>query len=394
MKYKPEVVSWNITNMCNLRCSHCYLDASYLTTGGNELGTEECLEIVDGLADAGTGILILTGGEPLMRQDIKKVIEKASEDMMVVIGTNGLLLNKKRVKQLVEMGVGGIGVSIDSLEPEVHDSFRGQKGAWDRSVKCLEICRDVGLEFTIQTTVNENNYDQIEEIARFANEKGARSFNLYFLVCTGRGESLADITPEMYEEAIERLVALQEQYDDMLVRAKCAPHVKRVAHSQESSLLYSAGCMAATSYCRITPEGKVTPCPYMEVEAGNLLKQSFKDIWKNSLLFRKMREDPLGGRCGECEYAELCFGCRARAYAFNGDYMDEDPWCDYTPKGKRLVDPQWSDEALDVLDKMPFFIRGTIKRGVEGYAKKHGIEEISRDFFFKMARKAKKKRNI
>jgi radical SAM protein with 4Fe4S-binding SPASM domain len=380
MAYQPSLISWNLTKQCNLRCPHCYLEAG--RKAENELTTAECLGLLDEMKSLGTEMVILTGGEPLLRKDIYDIAQAASGyGFWVVMGSNGVLITDKVAQKMVQCGVKGVGISLDSLDPQKHNNFRGGPNAWEYSVRALDICRAHGLEVLVQTTVMAINYDEIPHLLAFAREKGAWSFNLYFLVQTGRGQAMNDLSAEQSEAMLSSLVDVQDHYRPMLVRAKCAPHFKRIAYEKGQGGLESGGCMAGTQYCRITPEGDVTPCPYMTVVAGNIRQQSFTDIWHTSPVLQQLRDtSQLKGRCGRCEYNELCGGCRCRAYAAYDDYLQEDPACAYQPTGRPLQAGEiaWSVEARARLDRIPLaFIRDKVRQGLEAYARRQGLDLIT-----------------
>lgn len=377
---QPELVSWNISNTCNLRCPHCYLDAG--KRGPAELSFEEGCALVDQLAAAGNRMLILTGGEPLMRRDIVDLARYASsKDLLVVLGTNGMLLTPERVAQLREARVVGAGISLDSLHPEKHDGFRGVPGAWKGAVRGIRECIAQGLPVLLQMTALPWNYQEIPEMVEFAHREGVTGFTLYFLVCTGRGEQLSDISPRQYEEALTSLVEMQHLYPKMMVRARCAPQIVRMASQQGSALMANAGCLAARQYCRITPEGDVTPCPYLPLTGGNVRERPFADIWQSSPAFQRLRQEAPEGKCGICDFGELCGGCRARAFALTGDLSGEDPWCGYQPvefvKPQMTSVPAWTREAEERLHRIPPFIRGRVKTAVERHAQANGKAEIT-----------------
>ena len=398
MSYKPTVASWNLTQACNLRCSHCYLDAGKATP--HELLTAEGFQLIDQLRELGTDLLILTGGEPLLRRDLFSLARHASEcGMMVVLGTNGTLLDEGMAQRLKASGVQGVGISLDSLTPEKHDTFRGLRGAWEKAVRAIEICIAQGLEVAVQTSVLPMNYDEIPQLIAFAYEKGARAFNAYFLICTGRGEKLTDITPQQYEALLNDLIDAQARYvsekRSFLVRAKCAPHIKRLAHKKLAGgmacrartkagaigLLAAAGCPAGTSYLRIGPQGDVTPCPYLPFVLGNVRQTPLRQIWEGSEVLHKLRALELQGRCGVCEFKELCVGCRARAFALTGDLFNEDPWCAYQPGERSPLEKRaavaWTAEALARIEKIPPFARERVRQSVEAYARARGLEQIT-----------------
>ena len=367
---RPYVISWNLTYRCNLACEHCYLDAGGTPLVGtenfadrSELGTEDCFKVIDDIAAfAPECLTILTGGEPLLRRDILEIVRRAAErDLWVVVGTNGVRITENVARRLADAGARGLSLSLDALDPDCHDRFRNVRGAWQNTVDGAEILNKTGLPFIVQTTAGSHNIGELEAIADFAHDRlAAKVWNLYFLVPTGRGQFLSDMTPAQYDDVLASLYRIQRKYDRrMLVNAKCAPHyIKTVLeHAAEQSAgqagveagqlaaaagaavapfrTYSGGaggCPAGTHYMGIRPNGDVTPCPYLPVFAGNLRRSPLADLWTSSELFTDIRRRAsLGGRCGACEMNGHCGGCRARAYGMTGDLMAEDPLCTHTP---------------------------------------------------------------
>jgi len=379
---RPYVISWNLTYRCNLACEHCYLDAgptplvrSEQFADRSELGTEECFGVIDAIAAfAPECLTILTGGEPLLRRDILDIVRRAAErGLWVVVGTNGVRVTENVAQRLAEAGARGLSLSLDALDPDRHDGFRKVRGAWRNTVEGAEILNRAGLPFIVQTTAGAHNFSELEAIADFAYERlAAKVWNLYFLVPTGRGQFVSDMTPAQYDEVLATLYRIQRTYSGrMLVNAKCAPHyIKTVlehASAPEHAPLrqgqsgqgettkeaftsaqaapswpgvspirtYSGGaggCPAGTHYMGIRPNGDVTPCPYLPVFAGSLRRDTLADLWTTSALFNDVRRRAsLGGRCGACEMNAQCGGCRARAYGMTGDLMAEDPLCTHTP---------------------------------------------------------------
>jgi radical SAM protein with 4Fe4S-binding SPASM domain len=289
-------------------------------------------------------------------------------------------------------------------------------------VEGAAILNRTGLPFIVQTTVGSHNIGELEAIADFAYERlAAKVWNLYFLVPTGRGQFVSDITPAQYDEVLASLHRIQRKYDRrMLVNAKCAPHyIKTVLEKAgtESDPIpaqirtYSGGaggCPAGTHYMGIRPNGDVTPCPYLPVFAGTLRSSSLADLWTSSGLFADIRRrTSLGGRCGECEMNGHCGGCRARAYGTTGDLMAEDPLCTHTPgtfagspllaiqgvasvpgtKGTRAIQygPEspktiaWDDAAAERMKKIPAFVRGMVVKAVEESCRKSGFDRVTVD---------------
>lgn len=401
MDFRAYSISWNITKRCNLNCHHCYLDADF--RGGfrtDELNTEECFRVMDQIAEVNpNAFLILTGGEPLLRPDIYELIRHAADrKFMVVLGTNGTLINRANAEKIKASGAHGVGISIDSMDAAKHDKFRGVNRAWENSTKAFEILNEVGIDFLIQMSVADWNYKEIPDVVAFAEKMGAVAFNLYFLVCTGRGQGNTDISNEAYEEALKTLYRLQMEYKGrLMINSKCAPQYKRVVYENDPDSVYtrtySGGCPAATHYSRITPEGNLTPCPFIEEAVGSLKTSAFKELWFNAPLMRELRDrKKLQGKCGTCEFSAMCSGCRARAFAETGSYMAEDPSCDYEPGkhgGKEIVlkiedtlglevehGVPWTAEALLRLERIPSFARGMVVKGVEKFARERGYSFV------------------
>jgi AdoMet-dependent heme synthase len=392
------VVAWNLTRRCNLECAHCYISAGPRETATDELTTEEVLRITQEILQVNPApMFILSGGEPLLRSDLETVAEfAASRGATVVVGTNGTLLTSERIAALKSAGVSGFAVSVDSLDSRRHDNFRHGAGALEATTSALERLREQRLDFIIQTTITRGNRDELEQLVAWAEAQGATSFNLYFLVPTGRGARLTDLTPEDYEGALADLVRLHGAYlGRLMIRAKCAPHFMRLLHQSASPspiLNYQTRCPCGVQYCRITPDGKLTPCPYLPTVAGDLRRQRFGEIWRESEVFGALRSGHLGGKCGQCEYRAMCGGCRARAFAVEGDYLAADPSCAYQPSGTEPVigmqQPvtygmsvprglRWTPEAEARLQRIPSFVRGVIVKRLEEYARRRGAAEVT-----------------
>jgi radical SAM protein with 4Fe4S-binding SPASM domain len=390
-----------------------------------ELSTDECRRVMADIARVNPHVfLILTGGEPLVRPDLYELAARGREHgFTVVVGTNGVLLREKQARRLREHGVQGASLSLDSTDPARHDAFRHLPGAWQGAVRATEALRAEGLDFSLHMSVTDWNVGEIPAMIDLARELGARVLNFFFLVRTGRGERLTDITPGQYEQILTYLARVQgvghdslaaapsvlESAEDpwsvpagraggLLIRAKCAPHFRRILWQRDprSPLLanYAHGsCPAGKQYCRITPDGDVTPCPYMPVSAGNLREVGFAELWERGRVFTDLREPKLGGRCGACEFQVICGGCRCRAYATHGDYLAEDPACAYEPGrygGEVLrlpaaqtfgleVEPTlaWEEAARARLDAVPAFARGMVVQAVEAYARAHGQATVT-----------------
>lgn len=348
----PRLISWNMTFRCNLRCPHCYLDAGERERE-EELNTAEGKMLIDEIAEVSKPILILSGGEPLLRNDFFEIARYATEKgLTVAMGTNGTLIKDSVAQELKSCGVKAVAISIDSCIPDRHDAFRGVKGSWRQAMEGIKACIRNDISLQINTTVTQQNYDEIDEIMALAEREGASAFHLFFLVPTGRSVNIEDISAEMYEQMIggvlEKIATAQCNLD---IRPVCAPQFMRIASQKGlKQERWSRGCIAGLTYCRIYPTGEVTPCPYLPIKLGNIRETHFEKLWFHSPILKALRDfENLKGKCGVCEYRAICGGCRARAYGLTGfmdfcgdlhapedlkgDYLAEEPWCPYIPSG-------------------------------------------------------------
>jgi len=393
----------NLTQRCNLACAHCYMDAQALREGvAGELTTEEVCRLLDDIAERSTEtMVVLTGGEPLLRDDLEVLLAHGkARGLAMVVGSNGMALADRRVQTLKTAGAMGVGISVDSLDPQKHDAFRGSPGAWQKTMNGIEACKRHELPFQIHFSVTEANAAEVPAMIDFARALGARVLNVFFLVCTGRGELMSDISPATYERVLEQLVTAQERSDDLLIRARCAPHFKRIAYQRnpDSPLTRAAGyegggCLAGIHYCRITPVGGVTACPYIPLEEGNIRETEFWDIWEHSPRFQSLRNPKLQGKCGGCEFQLLCGGCRARPLAGGGSLMDTDPWCVHEPEGIPLIQPlaakpnqlTWSEEATLRLSRVPSFLRKMVAHRAEAHVRELGLDTVTEEHLATLA---------
>ncbi|MBM3154248.1 MAG: radical SAM protein [Chloroflexi bacterium] len=353
---KPELrmVAWEITRGCNLLCAHCRASSTN-TTYEDELSTEECLRLVDEIAGIGKPVLILTGGEPLLRPDLEQIGKYAvGRGLKVVIGTNGTLLTKEMTAKLKEIPVPRLAISIDFPTPELQDKFRGQPGAFQAAMSGITNTRQAGIEVQINSTITKMNAKYLDELVALAFKVGAVAFHPFMLVPTGRGKGLAEVemSPQEYEQTLNWVYDKQKELGDrMFFKPTDAAHYLRIvkqrtkedraqenkSHAGHSSKNpQSRGCLAGISFCFISHRGRVQGCGYLDVEAGNVRERGFKEIWENANLFRELRDlSNIKGKCRICEYKRVCGGCRARAYEATGDYLQEEPYCIYEPLALR-----------------------------------------------------------
>jgi radical SAM protein with 4Fe4S-binding SPASM domain len=348
-RFVPLILSWNVTRECNLKCSHCYINAADKKLE-NELTTEEGKRLIDQICETSHPLLVLSGGEPLLRPDVYELIQYGSnKGLKMGLGSNGSLIDDIVAKKLKEVGITTVSISIDSHIAAQHDDFRGVIGSWERAVNAIKVLRANNILVQVNTTLTHDNYDQIDDIMRFSESIGVENFHLFFLVPTGRGVKMDDISPQKYEDMITTTFAKVSKHR-LNVRPSCAPQFMRIAQGMGLDMRqWIRGCIAGMYYCRIYPNGDITPCPYLPVKIGNVRDKNFKEIWQNSAMFKALRDpNALTGKCGICDYKTLCGGCRARAYGLSADFIDycgdlhvpteaksdylkEDPWCVYNP---------------------------------------------------------------
>ena len=350
---KLALVAWEVTRRCNLFCAHCRASAGSGQYQG-ELDTRECYGIIDQILAVGKPLLILTGGEPLMREDIFPIAEYAAhKGLRVVMGSNGTLISAGIAAKLKDIPVSRVSVSLDFPGAELQDSFRGQPGAYKAALAGIENLRGAGIEVQVNCTLTKLNIGFLDDLINLAVSAGAVAFHPFFLVPTGRGRGLeqVELSAGEYEQALNWIYDKQiELGSRIFFKPTDAPHYLRVMKQRQkqegqaalpqdavrghhSTLqTISRGCLAGTGFCFISHVGKVQGCGYLEVEAGDLKKQPFAQVWADSPLFAKLRDlANLKGKCGACEYTRVCGGCRARAFETSGDYLAAEPYCLHQP---------------------------------------------------------------
>lgn len=324
-------ISWNTTMQCNLRCQHCYRGSSPEASRRDELSTEEGKNLLEEMVKAGFRIIVFSGGEPMMRQDILELIAYAkSLGMTCLMGSNGTLIDEAKAKELQKAGLSCIAISLDSLDEERHNAFRGMDFAFKKALSGARACLNAGIKVQFNWTLSKTNLHEIDDFVHFAKEFGAASSHLLFLVEVGRGKELGEVqlSPEEYKEAIDQILKINAQVD-IRVKPTCAPQFKVEALQQNLEAPgHGRGCIAGISYCSILPNGDVHICPYTPVKVDSVRERPFSEIWQRNEVFLELR-DPKAyeGRCGRCRYLALCGGCRARAYGATGNWLAEDPYC-------------------------------------------------------------------
>lgn len=346
----PRIISWNITLRCPLKCSHCYVDAGEKEADG-VLSTEEAFAVIDQIRAIGTPVVVLSGGEPLMRDDLYEIARYGTKQgLRMAIGTSGYLIDQDAAKNLRNAGIKVVAISLDSKDPATHDSFRGLNGVWERALQAIGHCRDAGIAIQINMSVMRSSISDVEDVIGLGTLLGVHDYQLFFPIPTGRATKIAPRSPIEYEELI-RQILIRYRDSNLNIRPTCAPQFRRIADSLGIiNPAWGRGCLAGITYCRIFANGDVTPCPYLPVSVGNIRTTPFSEIWDNSPLFVALRDPSrLMGKCGKCSFKTTCGGCRARAYlgedaasplwcdglatpgTYNGECCGEDPWCPYKP---------------------------------------------------------------
>lgn len=393
-EYKPRLIFWEVTKGCNLRCIHCRATATELSSP-LDLPTAKALNVIEQVSQYALPILVLSGGEPLYRKDIFQLARYATDrGLRVALATNGTQVSPEIAQKIVDAGVRRVSISLDGSCAATHDAFRGIPGAFEAALQGFRNLKEVGMSVQINTTIARHNAHELPAVFDLARSIGADALHTFLLVPVGCGVEIAEsqmVPPDEYEQILNWFYD-RSQEGDIELKATCAPHYFRVMRQRRAAERRAAtaapsappvpshgtgpaigptemtmpgstgidlrpqsarpgnghghphghpdgmsavtkGCLAGTGVCFISHEGEVFPCGYLPVMAGDLRKQTFADIWENSQVFHALRDtEGLKGKCGYCEFRNVCMGCRARAFAATGDFMDEEPFCIYQPK--------------------------------------------------------------
>jgi len=341
-----RLLAWETTRTCNLACAHCRAAATLGPYEG-ELTTAEGKKLLADVAGMGPAVIILTGGEPLLRADIFELAAYGHNlGLRMVMAVNGTLLTPEIAARLQECGIQRLSISLDGATAASHDRLRQIPGAFSGALRGIEVLKAAGLPFQVNTTVIADNKGELPDIYRLVQELGAVAWHVFVLVPTGRGEEIRDqlLTAEEYEQTLGWLLERQRE-GNIHIKPTCAPQFYRLwrqdaaargekitpaTHGMEAM---TKGCLGGQGFAFVSYRGEVQPCGYLELAAGNIREQSFPEIWETSPLFQSLRRvNDYHGRCGYCDYRKVCGGCRARAYALTGDVLAEEPLCLYEPR--------------------------------------------------------------
>ena len=342
-----RMIAWEVTRSCNLNCIHCRAAAERGPYPG-ELGTEEALRLIDEIVSFSQPVVILTGGEPLLRPDIYDLARYGTQQgLRMVMAPNGTLLDAEKAARLKASGIQRVSISLDGAAAETHDRFRQVEGAFTGALRGIQFLKEAGLEFQINTTVTQRNFQELPEILDLAVKLGAVAHHIFLLVPIGRGKEMKGeaIGGKEYEKILHWFYD-QRGKAPLQLKATCAPHYYRIlrqrAREEGKKVIpqthgldaMTRGCLGGIGFLFISHVGDVQPCGYLEAFSGDVKRQRLRDIWESSPVFRQLRDfSAYRGRCGRCEYMRVCGGCRARAYERSGDFMAEEPLCIYQPGG-------------------------------------------------------------
>ncbi len=354
----PFVAIWEVTRACDLACRHCRAEAINLRNP-DELSTEEGYDLIDKIRSMGTHILVLSGGDPVKREDIFDLIRYGALSglRMATIPAATHALTPELVRKLKEAGLSQIAFSLDGPDRETHDSFRGTPGAFDLTMKGAWYARTAELPLQINTTFGVHNIDRFEEIATLVKDLGVVFWEVFFLVPTGRGRLLKQMKAYQYERLFEKLYEFSKEVD-FIVKITEAQHYRRYVMEREtkdkspgaeadlperltrdfgpggSIGLAPKGVNSGNGFVFISHTGEVFPSGFLPISAGNVRNESIVDIYRESPLFVDIRDyRQIKGKCGVCEWKYICGGSRARAYALTGDYMESESGCAFVPEG-------------------------------------------------------------
>ncbi|WP_407928650.1 TIGR04053 family radical SAM/SPASM domain-containing protein [Alkalihalobacterium elongatum] len=353
----PFIVIWEVTRACALKCLHCRAEAQY-KEDPRQLSFEEGKKLIDQIAEMDNPLFVFTGGDPLMRPDLFDLAKYAIDEKKLAVSMTPSAtpkVTRAAVEQAKTVGLSRWAFSLDGSNAEIHDYFRGTNGSFDRTMKGISYLKELNIPIQINTTVSNYNFDDLERISECVKEMGAVLWSLFFLIPTGRAQQKDMLSPKQHEEVMKWLVKVQQKMP-YHVKATEAPHYRRVFLQNKQSVdrkintLYNQssfknpqkhvdvlgrapkGVNDGDGFVFISHIGDVYPSGFLPVKCGNVREHSLLDIYQSSPVMQALRNKSLlKGKCGVCEYKEICGGSRARAFAVHGDYLESDPSCNYMP---------------------------------------------------------------
>ncbi|WP_372479405.1 radical SAM protein [Halomicrobium sp. HM KBTZ05] len=338
---RPLVLIWELTQACGLTCKHCRADAQP-ERHPDELTTAEGKRLLDQAADFGDGqLVVLSGGDPLVRDDVTELVAYGTQQGlgMTLTPSGTESLTPERIESLQDAGLRRMALSLDGGDADSHDAFRGESGSFEATLAAAEAARETGLPLQINTTVCAETVDQLPAIRELVADLGAVMWSVFFLVPVGRGRVLTQISPDRAERVMEWLHEVSEA-EPFGLKTTEAPHYRRVTIDRErdgdsgenDGLQRRTGIRAGQGFAFVSHTGEMYPSGFLPESAGNVRSESVVDLYRDSALFQRLRDDSaLEGKCGACPYRGVCGGSRSRAYAATGDPMGSDPLCSFVP---------------------------------------------------------------
>ncbi len=331
---RPLVVIWEVTRACALACRHCRAEANP-RRHPLELSFEEGCRLMDQARELDPMVFVLTGGDPFMRKDLAELVRYGTSIGLRISGSPSgtRLANLTNMRKCAEAGMQRVAFSLDHADEEAHDRFRGVRGSYRWTMEGIQAAREAGMEIQIGTTVTRYNKDALPQIARKVEELGVSLWSVFFLIPTGRGQ-LSDMLSAAEHEEVMEWLADYSQKAPYPIKSTEGPHWRRILLQKGITGLPTMGVNDGKGFVFISHIGEVHPSGFLPWNAGNVREQSLKEIYRHSEVFRLLRDpSKLKGRCGACEFKEICGGSRARAYGVYGDWLAEDPACAYVPEG-------------------------------------------------------------
>lgn len=361
---RPFVVVWEMTQACDLACKHCRASAQPMRHS-DELSTEEARDLIDQVGALRAGVLVLSGGDPMKREDVYDLVRYGHERGVRMAMTPSVtpLLTDEAVRRLAASGLSQFAVSLDGSSPGIHDDFRGLPGAFDRTLQVIRVGRATGMPIQINTTVSRHNLADLPALAELLSGLDIVLWSVFFLVPVGRGQADQRITPEEYEQVFELLWSLRQRVP-FKIKSTEAPHyrrfvLKKLKEEKRASAAAPSGRPSAPGrspgyesinlndgrgFVFISHTGEVFPSGFLAVGVGNVRQSSLAALYQNAPLMRDLRDsDLLGGKCGQCEFRNVCGGSRARSWALTGDPLAPEPDCTYEPAQASRRPPNHGD---------------------------------------------------
>jgi AdoMet-dependent heme synthase len=378
----PFLAIWEVTQSCDLACKHCRAAAQPIAHP-DELTNAEGKALIDQIAEMGVPIFVFTGGDPMKRKDVFELIRYAADKGVQVALTPSAtpLLTRDAIFKLKEAGLVRLGISLDGSTPEIHDAFRGLPGAWARTIQAIEWANEAGIPIQVHTTISRHNAHDLDNLCALFEKLAIVMWNVFFLVPVGRGQLGDLLSGEQFEEVFGKIYELSHRVN-FQIKTTEAMHYRRylLQHNLEERRIghgsghghpgsakvaaamgaYEPGTPTSDAHTRtaswatrrvndgkgflfVSHVGNVYPSGFLPIHAGNVKQTPLSEIYRNAPIFKSLRDtSKLQGKCGACEYKEICGGSRARAYAVTGDPLAQEPCCIYQPKH---WDAQLEDEA-------------------------------------------------